>query len=123
MCIYFYMYMFIKKYTLYICMFVTYVYMNRHIYSKLWRNLLTGTYLQICIHIHADIIYCISYVSCLRLSYCINTFVFCVHYLCLIGRVYVFYVGHVDKISLYETLFHCNILSEHHHHQINVNTM
>jgi hypothetical protein len=41
---------------------------------------------------------------------------FCVHYLCLIGRVYVFYVGHVDKSSLYETLFHCNILSKHHHH-------
>jgi hypothetical protein len=28
----------------------------------------------------------------------------------------VFYVGHVDKSSLYETLFHCNILSKHHHH-------
>jgi hypothetical protein len=42
----------------------------------------------------------------------------CVHYLCLIGRVFVFYVGHVDKSSLYETLFYCNILSKHHHHQI-----
>jgi hypothetical protein len=28
----------------------------------------------------------------------------------------VFYVGHVDKSSLYEILFHCNILSKHHHH-------
>jgi hypothetical protein len=27
----------------------------------------------------------------------------------------VFYVGHVDKSSLYETIFHCNILSPHHH--------
>jgi hypothetical protein len=27
----------------------------------------------------------------------------------------VFYVGHVDKCSLYETLFHCNVLSKHHH--------
>jgi hypothetical protein len=26
----------------------------------------------------------------------------------------VFYVGHVDKSSLYET--HCNILRKHHHH-------
>jgi Ni,Fe-hydrogenase I cytochrome b subunit len=42
----------------------------------------------------------------------------CFHFLCslyLIGRVYVFYVGHVDKSSLYETLFHCNILIKHHH--------
>jgi hypothetical protein len=28
------------------------------------------------------------------------------------------YVGHVDKSSLYETLFHCNILSKHHHQQL-----
>jgi 4-hydroxyphenylpyruvate dioxygenase-like putative hemolysin len=44
-----------------------------------------------------------------------RTFIFCVHYLSLIGRVYMFYVGHEDKSSLYETLFHCNILSKHHH--------
>jgi hypothetical protein len=37
------------------------------------------------------------------------------HYLCLIGQVYMFYVGHVDKSSLYETLFHCNMLSKHHY--------
>jgi hypothetical protein len=30
----------------------------------------------------------------------------------------VFYVGHVDKSSLYETLFHCNILSKHHLHDL-----
>jgi hypothetical protein len=66
-------------------------------------------YTHISIHIH------IPGVSCLRLSCCINAFIFCVHYLCLIGRVYVFYVGHVDKNSLHETLFHCNILSKHHH--------
>jgi hypothetical protein len=29
---------------------------------------------------------------------------------------FVFHVGHVAKSSLYETLFHCNILSKHHHH-------
>jgi hypothetical protein len=34
----------------------------------------------------------------------------------LCSRVYEFYVGHVDKSSLYETLFHCNIVSKHHHH-------
>jgi hypothetical protein len=53
--------------------------------------------------------YRISDMSCLQLSCCINAFVFCVHYLCLIERVYVFYVGYVDKRSLHETLFHCNI--------------
>jgi hypothetical protein len=37
-------------------------------------------------------------------------------YLYLIKQVYVFYVGHVDKSSLHETLFHCNILSKNHHH-------
>jgi hypothetical protein len=42
--------------------------------------------------------------------------VLCVHYLCLIGRFYMFNVGHVDKSSLYDTLYHCNILSTHHHH-------
>jgi len=43
-----------------------------------------------------------------------------IHYVTNVyGRVYVFYVGHVDKSSLYETLFHCNILSKHHHiHEI-----
>jgi hypothetical protein len=29
---------------------------------------------------------------------------------------YLWLIGHVDKSSLYETLFHCNILSKHHHH-------
>jgi hypothetical protein len=29
-------------------------------------------------------------------------------------------VGQVDKSSLYETLFHCNILSKHHHHSMEV---
>jgi hypothetical protein len=59
-------------------------------------------------------ILCIAFSSC-RLSCCTNAFVFYVHYLCLIGLVYVFYVGHVDKSSLNETLFHRNILSKHHH--------
>jgi hypothetical protein len=39
-----------------------------------------------------------------------------IQYLCLIGRVCVFYVGHVDKSSLYQTLFHCNTLSKHYPH-------
>jgi hypothetical protein len=67
--------------------------------------------------------YCNSDVTHLRLSCCINAFIFCVHYLCLIGRVYVSYVGHVDKSSLYETIFYCNILSKHHHHheQVDIN--
>jgi hypothetical protein len=60
--------------------------------------------------------YCISDVSYLRLICCINAFIFCVHYSSLIGRVYVLYVGHVDKSCLYETLFQCDILSKHPHH-------
>jgi hypothetical protein len=28
----------------------------------------------------------------------------------------VFYVGHVEESSLYENLFHCNILSKYHHY-------
>jgi hypothetical protein len=32
-------------------------------------------------------------------SCCINDLNFCVHHLCLIGWVYVFYVGHVDRID------------------------
>jgi hypothetical protein len=60
-------------------------------------------------------------VSSLRLSCCINTLTFCVHYLCLIGRVCVLYVGHVDKSSLYETLFHYTIISKHHHHHFVLN--
>jgi hypothetical protein len=31
-------------------------------------------------------------------SCCINALIECVHYLCLRGWVYVFYVGHIDKI-------------------------
>jgi hypothetical protein len=27
----------------------------------------------------------------------------------------VFHVGHVDMSSLYETLFHCNVLNKYHH--------
>jgi hypothetical protein len=48
----------------------------------------------------------VSLIGCVYLDY----------YFCLIGRVYVFYVGYVDTSSLYETLFHCNILGKHHYH-------
>jgi hypothetical protein len=52
-----------------------------------------------------------------KMGFLITTgFIVCVHYLCLIARVYVFYVGYLDKSSLYETLFRCNIPSKHHHH-------
>jgi serine protease inhibitor ecotin len=37
-------------------------------------------------------------VVCLRLSCCINAMNCCVNYLCLTGWIYVFYVGHIDKI-------------------------
>jgi hypothetical protein len=41
-----------------------------------------------------------------------------VSYNALFGRVYVIYGGHEDKSSLYDTLFHCSILSKHHHHNL-----
>jgi hypothetical protein len=44
-------------------------------------------------------------VPCLQLSCCINAFNFCVHYLCLIGWVYVFYVGHVERIDYIRPFF------------------
>jgi hypothetical protein len=97
-----------------------------HVYICKWCMMYTCMYTFICLRIYCisnqeiDIelhpMYCISDVSCLRLSCCINAFIFCVHYLCLIGWVDVFYVEHVDKSSSYETLFHCNILSKHHHY-------
>jgi hypothetical protein len=52
----------------------------------------------------------ISDVSCLRLSCCINAFIFYVHCLCHIACVYVFYVGHVDRVVYTKSFFHCNIL-------------
>jgi hypothetical protein len=41
--------------------------------------------------------------SCLRLSCSINNLNFCVHYLCLIGWVYVFYVGHIERTDYMES--------------------
>jgi hypothetical protein len=90
--------------------------MNRKMYTDMNTN----------IHIHTEYIYThiLKYVFKETPSYIQYTlFIFCVHYLCLIGRVYVFYVGHLDKSSLYETLFHCNILSKHHHHHKYANVM
>jgi hypothetical protein len=40
-----------------------------------------------------------------QVSCCTNAFIFCVHYLCLFGRVYVIYVGHVDKIMKPYSMF------------------
>jgi hypothetical protein len=50
---------------------------------------------EVCTYID---MYCMSGVSCLRLSCCINSLNCCVHYTCLRGWVSVFYVGHIDKI-------------------------
>jgi hypothetical protein len=60
--------------------------------------------------------YCISDVSCLRLSCCINDFNFYVHYIWLI------HVGRIERSQnrLYETLNiipFCKYFSKHHHHQ------
>jgi hypothetical protein len=62
-----------------------------------------------------DYRYCISDVSCLRLSCCINAFIFLCSLLmpywtslCVLRRT-------CRQTSLYETLFHCNTQSKHHH--------
>jgi hypothetical protein len=63
--------------------------------------------MYICIYIHIYIyIFAIEDVENFVDSEKSNIFVlnFCVHYLCLIGWVYVFYVGHVDRID-YMKLF------------------
>jgi hypothetical protein len=72
---------------------------------------------------HEGITYCMSGVFCLRLSCCINALNCCIHYLCLRGWVYVFYVGHIDKImksfpccNLKLTSSSSSISIIHHHH-------
>jgi hypothetical protein len=51
--------------------------------------------------------------ECLDLIfYCFNV----QYHLCHIGCVYVFYVGHVNRVVYTKPFFHCNILSKHHHH-------
>jgi hypothetical protein len=101
----------------YICI---YVYLHMFLYTHVFKY--TCTYM--CLYLHYFINNVHSHLARRLINIdvcCINAFIFCVHYLCLIGRVYVFYVGHVDKSSSYETLFHCNILSDHHHHHIDIN--
>jgi hypothetical protein len=60
---------------------------------------------------HASAVECQAGMSCLRLSCCLNAFIFCVHYLwtglCPLRRT---------CRQDYETLFHVVILSKHHHH-------
>jgi hypothetical protein len=90
----------------YVCIcFYIYKYIHTYIYTL--SNLSTGTYTNSYIFIYHRNMWGTD----IELA-----FIFCVYYLCLIGRVYVFHVGHVDKSSLYETFFHCNTLSKHHHH-------
>jgi hypothetical protein len=85
-----------------------YIYIYVYIYVYIYIYLYIYTYIYVYIYIY---IYIYAYI-------------FCVHYLCLIERVYVFYVGHVDKSSLYETIFNCNISSKHHHHiYVNLSTL
>jgi hypothetical protein len=126
-CIFVFVHIYIGSflYSVYIYMVDTY----KYVYVHMCKHILL-MHIHVCLDISTHILLCLyeSISTCtticmislcilimfIRLSSCINAFVFCVHYLCLIGRVYVFYVGHVDK-SLYDTIFHCNILSKHHH--------
>jgi hypothetical protein len=78
-----------------------YICMNVYIYEFIYMN----------IYVYLNYIY-LYVLNCLnRFHIGMNAFIFCVHYLCLIGRVYVFYVGHID----YETLPDVVILRKHHH--------
>jgi hypothetical protein len=90
-----------------------YIYICIYIYMENWGLV---TYREAALMIDR----CISDVSCLRLSCCINAFIFYVHCLCHIGCVYVLYVGHVDRVVYTKPFFHCNILSKHHHHQVHI---
>jgi hypothetical protein len=100
----------------------TYIYAHIYIYDLYHRYLAPERYSQVdTTQDLSSPMYCISDVSCLRLSCCTNAFIFCVHYLlmpywlglCVLRRT-------CRQSSLYETLFHCNTLSKHHHHQVAV---
>jgi hypothetical protein len=79
----------------YICTCYIYVHTcNTHVHiSYAYKHICTSLQQQMI-----SIMYCMSGVSRLRLSSCTNALNFCVHNLCLRGLVYVFYVGHIDKI-------------------------
>jgi hypothetical protein len=91
-----------------------------------------GKFIDVCIciekYIYIECIMCICTNICMhKVSlvfysinqyYIINALIFYVYCLCHIGCVYVFYVGHVDRVVYTKPFFHCNILSKHHHYYI-----
>jgi hypothetical protein len=70
---------------------------NRYIYVYVCMHI--NVFVSTCIYVKMNMYILMNVLSCLRLSCCINALNFCVHYLCLIGWVHVFYVGHVDRID------------------------
>jgi hypothetical protein len=115
--LYMYRYTYIYIYNIYTYIYI-YIYIYIHIFIYIYINTsvtdpasqLQGAGFNLCLSFE------IALCPYLYILLIIIGQHFCVHYLCLIERVYVFYVGHVVKSSLNETLFHCNILSKHHHH-------
>jgi hypothetical protein len=102
-------YIYIHLY-MYICI---YIYMYTHIgdnISKIREN-----HLRPLLADTKGTRYCISDVSCLRLSCCIKYF----HFLCTLLMPYWTSLCVLRRTCrqsrLYGTLFHCNILSKHHH--------
>jgi hypothetical protein len=82
-----------------------YIYVYIHIYIYIYIYIYSLDAAQRVLDLEAQNIDAIQtvagiyYVSCLQLSSCINVMNFCVYYLCHIGGVYVFYVGHVERID------------------------
>jgi hypothetical protein len=77
-----------------------YVYIYMHLYAYIYVFIYTHEYLCINMKLFIIFVYLYVYVCIYRYqpSCCINALNCCVHYLCLRGWVYVFYVGHIDKI-------------------------
>jgi hypothetical protein len=100
-------------YFTFICMILS-IYINVDIFENIF--VFTCIHMYMYIHLRIYVYMCTSGFTITIVDYTIVVDFLCSLLMPLIGRVYVFYVGHVDKSILYEILFHCNILSKHHHH-------
>jgi hypothetical protein len=119
--IYVYMYIYTYIYTFeYIYMFV-FICKNTHfrIYQHIIKHVLNLDINMYKIPIHMYIYLCAQHIcKYMYISFEINVRTYVHIYVFITYALldeFVFYVGHGDKSSLYETLFHCNILSKHHH--------
>jgi hypothetical protein len=110
-----------------ICIVCRYICINPYIYIHIYTHIyiFISTYTFECMKIHIHCMYINIYIYLCMIYPLLQGCQKCFHFLRSLLMpywttlcVYVFYVGRVDKSSLYETLFHCNILSKHHHHRV-----